>query len=145
MADSSGSKTAASLRTCFALVISAETDDCAELSSRVTAPVGSKPWRLDYFQTADKPGIKCWKGERFGGTNPSGSLVLRSPASHIEPIGGSNSTVPQARILYRALLVAKVRIDQPIALGITLRPLEVVEKCPGMEGANPNSIGDPTS
>jgi len=73
------------------------------------------------------------------------SLVLRSPASHIEPIGGSDSTVPQARILYRALLVAKIRIDQPIALGITLRPLEVVEKCPGMEGANPSSIGDHTS
>ena len=47
----------------------------------------------------------------FGGTNPSSSLVLRSPASHIEPIGDSNSTVPQARIFYRALLVAKVRID----------------------------------
>ena len=54
-------------------------------------------------------GIK-WKVERSG-TNPSCSLVLRSPASYIEPIGGSNSTVPQPRILYRALLVAKVRID----------------------------------
>ena len=76
----------------------------------------------------------------FGGTNPSWSLVLRSPASHIEPIGGSNSTVPQARILYRALLVAKVRIDQPIAFGITLRPLEVVEKGPG-RFSNESQIG----
>src|SRR6266576_4890326 len=70
---------------------------------------------------------------------------FRPRASHIEPIGGSNSTVPDARILYRALLVAKIRIDQPIALGITLCPLEVVEKCPGMEGANPGSIGDRAS
>src|ERR1700722_10601165 len=69
----------------------------------------------------------------------------RSVASHIKPIGGCNSSVPQARILYRALLVAKVRIDQPIALGITLRPLEVVEKGPGMKGTNPSSIGDRAS
>src|SRR5437667_11912999 len=47
-----------------------------------------------------------------------------------------------SRILDRAFLVAKVGIDQPISLGITLRPLEVVEKCPGMEGAHPGSIGD---
>src|SRR6266704_4278810 len=72
-------------------------------------------------------------------------LTLRPSASHVQAIGGSNSTVPEARILYRALLVAKVRIDQPIALGITLRPLEVVEKCPGMKGANPSSIGDRAS
>ena len=77
--------------------------------------------------------------------DPSCSVALRSPASRIEPIGGSNSTVPEARILYRALLVAKIRIDQSIALGITLRPLEVVEKCPGMEGANTSSIGDRSS
>jgi hypothetical protein len=106
------------------------------------APYPSLAVRARNGRVADKQGSDK---ERFGGTNPSCSLVLRPPASHIEPIGGSNSTVPEARILYRALLVAKIRIDQPIALGITLRPLEVVEKFPGMEGANPNSIGDPTS
>ncbi len=37
--------------------------------------------------------------------------------SAMQPIGGSNSTVPQARIFDGAFLVAKVRIDQPIALG----------------------------
>jgi hypothetical protein len=65
--------------------------------------------------------------------------------SFTEPIGDGNPTVPKARILYRAFLVAKVRIDQPIALGIALRPLEVVEKGPGMKGANPGSIGDRAS
>ena len=60
----------------------------------------------------------------------------------IQSIGGSNSTVPKARIFDSAFLVAKVRIDQPIALGVALRPLEVVEKGPGMKGANPSSIGD---
>ena len=82
------------------------------------------------------------KGGDWGGDPACCSFVLRPPASHIEPIGRSNSTVPKTRILYRPLLVAKVRIDQPIALGITLRPLEVVEKGPGMKGANPSSIGD---
>jgi hypothetical protein len=76
---------------------------------------------------------------------PSNSGTKHTPASHIEPIGGSNSTVPQARILYCALLVAKVRIDQPIPLGIALRPLEVVEKGPGMKGTNPSSVGDRAS
>ena len=56
---------------------------------------------------------------------------------HVEPIGSSNSTVPQARILYRALLVAKVRIDQPIALGITLRPLEVGRDAPHLHPRAP--------
>ncbi len=81
----------------------------------------------------------------FGSTTPSCSLVLRPPTSHVEPIRGSNSTVPESRILYRPLLVAKIRIDQSIALGITLRPLEVVDKCPCMEGANLSSIGDRAS
>src|SRR5438445_13692686 len=71
--------------------------------------------------------------------------VLRPAASHVESIGGSDSTVPEARILYRAFLVAKIRIDQPIALGIALRPLEVVEKGPGMKGAHPSSVCDRTS
>ena len=35
----------------------------AELGSQAMGPVGSKLWRLDYFQTAGKLGIK-WKGER---------------------------------------------------------------------------------
>src|SRR5208283_3885228 len=77
--------------------------------------------------------------------SPCGTNTQNEQILDIQPIGGSNSTVPEARILYRALLVAKVRIDQPIALGITLRPLEVVEKCPGMKGANPSSIGDRAS
>ena len=69
-------------------------------------------------------------------------FVLRPPTSDIEPIGSSNSTVPKTRIFYGALLVAKVGIDQPVALGITLRPLEIVKKGPGMKGANSSSVGD---
>src|SRR5258707_13708779 len=84
--------------------------------------------------------------KRFLSANASDEISANSTSRlHIEPIGGSNSIVPQARILYRTLLVAKVRIDQPIALGITLRPLEVVEKGPGMKGTNPSSIGDRAS
>src|ERR1700721_2240931 len=63
----------------------------------------------------------------------------------VEPIGASNSTVPEPRALYRAFLVAKARIDHPIALGIALGPLEVVEKGPSVKGANASSIGDPAS
>ena len=43
--------------------------NCVELCSQAVGPVGSKPWRLDYFQTADKLGIK-WKGERLAVLTP---------------------------------------------------------------------------
>src|ERR1700730_3323323 len=114
-------------------------------SDRGSIPIMRRQQRLAVVNNCGDGPPQTLERRAFGGTNPSCSLVLRSPASHIEPIGGSNSTVPQARILYRALLVAKVRIDQPIALGITLRPLEVVEKGPGMKGTHPSSIGDRAS
>src|SRR6476469_5936256 len=60
----------------------------------------------------------------------------------IEAIGGSHSAVPKSGIFYRALLVAKVGVDQSIALGETLCPLEIIHQGPGMEGADPRSIGD---
>lgn len=63
-------------------------------------------------------------------------VVLRPPASHIQ---SQQLERNKARIFYRVLLIAKVRIDQAIALGVAFRPLEVVEKAPDMKSANPNS------
>src|ERR1700760_2491716 len=52
-----------------------------------------------------------------------------------------HSAVPIAGILDCAFLIAKVGVDQAVSFGVALCPLEVVEKCPGVGGANPSSIG----
>ena len=64
---------------------------------------------------------------------------------HIESVRGRDSTVPIARILDGASLVAEVRVDQPISLGVALPPLKVIQQCPGMVGADSGSIGDSAS
>jgi hypothetical protein len=55
------------------------------------------------------------------------AVIFAAVASHIESIRGSDPAVPMSRVLYRALLVSEVCIDQTISLSVALCPLEVVE------------------
>src|ERR1700728_2025813 len=53
--------------------------------------------------------------------------IFAAMASHIESIRGRDAAVPMSRVLNRAFLVAEICVDQSIALGEALGPLEIIE------------------
>src|SRR5580658_3191059 len=59
---------------------------------------------------------------------------------HVQAVRASDTPVPQAGILYRALLVAEVHIGKTVTLAVAIGPLEVIEQAPRVVGAHVRSV-----